>query len=153
MIKIDLHTHSTFSQDGKGVLADMVKFAFMQGCSYYGITEHFNADYSEELNGTFRSMNVGEYFSTARMLQKAYSGKMNILVGGEFGFSNDMNACDYYSEIIDKFEPDFIINSVHSYNGTDYCFLGERYSKKEKCLTYEMHTVAHAREGLPFRGR
>lgn len=136
MIKVDIHTHSAFSQDGKSLLCDMLKVACEQGCSYYGISEHFNADYLQQLNRLLRPMDIVEYFSNARLLQKEYEEKINVLVGAEFGYSDDEKTCAYYCEIINKYQPDFIINSVHSYGGLDYTLLRKAFSKEEICKSY-----------------
>ena len=55
-----------------------------------------------------------------RHLQEDYEGAMNVLIGAEFGYSDDKSAQAKYQAVIEKYSPDFIINSVHGEGGKDY---------------------------------
>ena len=44
-ILTDVHTHSTFSADGKSPLSDMLATAYGKGLGIYGVSEHFDYDY------------------------------------------------------------------------------------------------------------
>ena len=45
MITADIHTHSTFSEDGRSDIRDMVEAAISAGLQTYGISEHLNYEY------------------------------------------------------------------------------------------------------------
>lgn len=121
---LDLHTHSTFSHDGRSGLEELCAAACEKGLLFYGVTEHFDYEaicedkaQEEKLKG--QRAREGEYFHAARHLQDDYAGAMNVLVGAEFGFSEDENICKEYAETYEKYRPDYLINSVHCLGGVD----------------------------------
>lgn len=121
----DMHTHSTYSHDGRTELGDMLATAQRMGVAFYGVSEHFDYDYhlenfSEEEATRLRNSNPDEYFHGARHLQEDYAGVMNVLVGAEFGYSDDKAVQEKYQATVKKYAPDFIINSVHGIDGKDY---------------------------------
>lgn len=126
MILTDVHTHSTFSADGRTPLAEMFARAEALGLQYYGISEHFDYDYLAEhvlCEGKQVPMiDAPAYFAAARALQAERGHGTRLLVGGEFGFSPDKKAQALYAEAIRTYAPDFIVNSVHTVDGTDVWF-------------------------------
>ena len=74
-MKIDIHTHSTFSHDGQSSLEKMVKAAKEKGIKYYGISEHFDFDYCEEEKLKCRPINKQQYFVTCRELTVPFRGR------------------------------------------------------------------------------
>lgn len=148
-ILTDMHTHSTFSHDGQNGLKDMLATAQKKGIAFYGTSEHFDYDYDEEkMSAEFyaqtRNANPEDYFHAARHLQDDYAGVMNVIVGAEFGYTNDPVAQDRYVREYEKFRPDFIINSVHSIGGVDYCRI---QFTKDKAQTYREY-LSLIRESL-----
>jgi len=125
----DVHTHTAFSPDGKSSVEEMLKTAFEKGAAYYGISEHFDYDYKTD---KLRFYGGGEpvytdpklYFSRAHVLKEDYSGRMRVLVGGEFGFTENPAAAPLYRELIENYKPDFVVNSVHTQGFFDYCEKG-----------------------------
>ena len=122
----DIHTHSTFSADGESPLSQMLDRAAGLGMTFYGVSEHFDYDYLADgvlaQGKPVPMIDAAAYFSEARRLQKAYAGRMRVLVGGEFGFSRNPAAQAMYRETIGRFSPDFVVNSVHTVNGADVWF-------------------------------
>ena len=117
----DIHTHSTFSFDGVDELQDMLCSAQRKGVAFYGVSEHFDYDLLVRGNRTGRRMiDEAEYFHRARHLQEDYQGVMNVLIGAEFSYIKDEKALALYLEVVEKYKPDFIVNSLHSINGEDY---------------------------------
>ena len=121
----DVHTHSTFSPDGRSSLEEMLSTAQEKGLTFYGVSEHI--DYDLQLAGTISDAYADkgftkpeEYFHAARHLQEDYAGVLNVLVGAEFGYSEDARAVKMYQEFIDKYAPDFVVNSIHTLHGIDY---------------------------------
>lgn len=115
----DVHTHSRFSPDGVDELSDMLAAAREKGLAFYGVSEHFNYDLIEDEAGEYAIDEEG-YFHAARHLQEDYAGCMNVLVGAEFGYTDDENAQGRYAFIYEKYRPDFVVNSIHALRGRDY---------------------------------
>ena len=112
----DVHNHSTFSFDGVSPLEEMLKTAQQKGVAFYGVSEHFDFDEGKADGGT----NAEEYFHAARHLQEDYAGVMNVLVGAEIGFSPESQFIERNRALIEKYNPDFVVNSVHARGGEDY---------------------------------
>ncbi|MBQ9118210.1 MAG: histidinol-phosphatase HisJ family protein [Clostridia bacterium] len=143
----DVHTHSTYSPDGVSPLEEMVKTAQAKGIAFYGVSEHVNydmlvAEQDGRIYATERHTDVDGYFHAARHLQEDYAGVMNVLVGAELGYTDDVRAQNMYKELIQKHSPDFIVNSIHTLGGIDY-WSGDPYytegreSVRDKREVYE----------------
>lgn len=129
----DIHTHSNYSFDSNTTLADMLETAYQKGIVYYGVSEHFDYDiYFLPPRKDQPQIDEGEYFHSARHLQEDYEGAMHVLVGCEFGYSDDARVMEMYEKTIEKYCPDFIVNSVHTLGGADYYFQALFYTKDEK---------------------
>lgn len=137
-----MHTHSfPASHDGKNTLAEMLEQAQKKGVDFYGISDHFDYDYDickmlpEEYRLT-RNGDEEEYFHTARHLQEAYEGVMNVAVGAEFGFSEKAEVQGRYAATYEKYRPDFVINSVHGGDGKDFARYTFPESKEDAYRMY-----------------
>ena len=122
---IDLHTHTTYSHDGKNTPAEMLACAQKRGIAFYGVTDHFDYDYDtsmmdEEEYKRTRNGDEGEYFHVLRHLQEDYAGVMNVLVGAEFGYSDKADVQGRYAMTYKKYRPDYVVNSVHGMGGLDF---------------------------------
>ena len=140
MILTDVHTHSTFSADGDSPLEEMVARARELGLGYFGVSEHFDYDYPPAglvyADGSPAGIDEEGYFARARALQKQYgSENFCLLVGCEFGYTDDPEAQRRYAGVIQKYRPDFIVNSVHTCDGAD-CWFGEYFGGKDKLYAY-----------------
>lgn len=148
----DLHTHSTFSHDGKMPLQQMLDGALEKGFTFYGASEHF--DYDIFFGGKNLEINTGvrkianidaeSYFHTARHLQDDYAGCLNFLVGAEYSFDEQPQVIDAYIKCDEKYKPDYVINSIHSLDGLDfyYCTIDPEYQFKDKQTTYGLYLDA-----------
>ena len=117
----DIHTHSTFSPDGKSPLADMVAAAKAKGLRYFGISEHFDVD--EASHALYGETTSPACFAAARKLQAAENTEtFTFLVGAEFGYTEEEAAIARLKEISEVYHPDFIVNSVHIVDGVDAWF-------------------------------
>ena len=121
----DMHTHSAFSHDGKASLSEMLAAAYARGFAFYGVSEHFDFDiilskFSPEAQKKLINAEPEIYFHEARHLREDYEGAMNVFIGAELGFSDDKEVQKKYCEFVEKYKPEFIINSVHSVEGVDY---------------------------------
>lgn len=130
----DMHTHTTFSHDGKNTPAEMLEAAQKKGLAFYGVSDHFDYDYDLSLMDEAEKIAVqngdeGEYFHALRHLQEDYEGVMNVAVGAEFGYSEKSEVWGRYLSTYEKYRPDFVINSVHGVGGRDYAryqFVGNK---------------------------
>ncbi len=127
--RTDLHTHSRFSHDGRNTLEEMLSAAREKGLSFFGVNEHFDGGYKLEYfpekwqKELERERSVrDEYFHHARYLQEDYAGVLNVLIGVEFGYDDDVEVQKKYAEHCQKHRPDYVINSVHGVDGKDYCY-------------------------------
>lgn len=132
----DVHTHTKFSPDGIDDIFTMVSAAKSKGVKYYGISEHFDFDIKvdglyvgDEDTPTYTP--AEEYFSCARKIQKEEKD-LTLLVGGEFGYTRNEAAATLYNELIEKYNPDFIVNSVHANGVSDYYFQKPYIGKNKK---------------------
>lgn len=145
MILTDMHTHSTFSNDGRSSLADMAEKAKTSGFRFLGVSEHLDTD---SVSGKIFTMtDVPAYFSAARRLQEEIGGEdLTLLAGGEYGYSPEPGAQDELSAISARFCPDFVVNSVHIVDGHD-CYFADYFEGKEKKTAYAAY-LARVRESL-----
>ena len=142
MERIDIHTHSTYSSDGRSSLDDMAEAALAQGVDVFGVSEHFNYDYERMhllLDGK-EDVPIDEagYFAHIRRLQKRYAGRMQVLAGAEFGFDHSSRAQERYARTAEKYCPDFIVNSVHTCLGGD-CYFPSYCDGKSKEYAYNSY--------------
>lgn len=140
MILTDVHTHTTFSPDGADDIFSMVAEAERKKIAYYGIAEHVDYDYKVNkflFDGKEPEYtDLDEYFSVARELQKRERGRIQLLVGLELGFTPNRAVIPLYNEIKGRYNPDFIVNSVHSDRYSDYYF-PQAFGGREKSVTYK----------------
>lgn len=120
----DMHTHSTYSHDGRADLKDMLACAQEKGLGFYGVSDHFDYDYilsnfGEEA-ARLKNADPERYFHGCRRLQEDYAGVINVVVGAEFGYSDDKNVQEKYRATVEKYAPDYVVNSVHGDHGNDY---------------------------------
>lgn len=142
MILTDIHTHTTFSADGRSDIKDMIEEAIRKGLTYYGISEHFNYDY-DRMNLTAEGEEVPPidekaYFTCIRKLQKKYANKIRLLAGAEFGFDHDTRTQERYRATAELYKPDFIVNSVHTCLGMD-CYFPHYCTGRTKEYAYNAY--------------
>ena len=137
----DMHSHTTFSHDGKNTPAQMLEAAQKKGIAFYGVSDHFDYDYDFSLMDEAERLatkngDEGEYFHTLRHLQEDYEGVMNVAVGAEFGYSENPKVWGRYALTYEKYRPDYVINSVHGQDGRDYALRSFSQDKKTTYLEY-----------------
>ena len=137
----DMHTHTTFSHDGRNTPEEMLSAAQRKGIAFYGISDHFDYDYDlslmdEEERTATKNGDESEYFHALRHLQEDYEGVMNVAVGAEFGYSEKPEVQGRYASTYEKYRPDFVINSVHGEGGRDYARYDFTKDKQQTYLEY-----------------
>lgn len=136
----DVHNHSKFSADGVSPLEDMVSTAKEKGLRYFGISEHFDYDYIAlglKIHGLEPPYTDADaYFKMAAALKQRYNfSNFTFLAGGEFGFTESNWCFEEYAKLIEKYCPDFVVNSVHTVNGLD-CWYADYFKDKSKDRAY-----------------
>lgn len=113
-----------YCQHAKGKLADVVQTAVEQGFSHYGLSEHCPRERvqdlypNEEAGGTAQLAEAFEsYNREARALQARYAGQIDILVGFETERLPPLRWAQYMTELRERYQPDYIIGSVHDVDG------------------------------------
>lgn len=143
MLLTDIHNHSKFSTDGKSPLEDMVQTAKMKGLRYFGISEHFDYDYIAlglKIHGFEPPYTDADaYFKKVAELKERHNdSSFTFLAGGECGFCENSRCFDEYSRLIEKYSPDFIVNSVHTVDGLD-CWNADYFEGKTKEQAYRAY--------------
>ena len=143
MILTDIHTHSTFSADGDSSLTEMAEAARDMGVRYFGVSEHFDYDYSPAgltyEGGKPAATDEDGYFYEVRRLQRELNCRTFMLLAGcEFGYTDNVTAQKKYAAVIEKYTPDFVVNSVHTCDGAD-CWFGEYFNGKSKEYAYSRY--------------
>lgn len=116
----DVHNHSEYSHDCNVPLVEMVESALDKGVAFYGTSEHFDYDITIVCEDLSQSIDEERYFHDARHVQEDYAGVINVLVGAELSYCDDPRVIQANARICEKYAPDFIVNSVHTYKGHDY---------------------------------
>ena len=106
-IKMDLHSHTTYSYDGQSTMEEYIKQAIKNKVDVLCFTDH------AELMSWFKNFYIlryDKYFDEFRRLKEKYEGKIKLLIGMEFGTPNILKEeFDYAS----KYDFDMIIGSQH----------------------------------------
>ncbi|MCL2675902.1 MAG: histidinol-phosphatase HisJ family protein [Firmicutes bacterium] len=131
MEKIDTHTHTYFSVDGKMDIFDLVKYAVGHDYSYIATTEHLDGDYLYCVDTRdVGQIDLNAYRKGFNDAKKQTPKGLYLAFGIECGYCGE--AVPHYRDIFAKTAFDVIINSVHSVDGTDIyiSFAGEGWAKK-----------------------
>lgn len=120
MLLGDFHTHSTLD-DGKSTLEEMAA-AYDLGLTHLGFSGHSFEEYGQDF--CLSRANVPVYLETARKLQEAYRGRMEVFVGMEL---------DYFGE--NPGGLDYVIGSVHCVKqGDAACYVDESSQASQRAV-------------------
>ena len=129
---LDLHSHTTFSFDGRQEPEEAVRRAIELGCKVFGFSEHLDYDYV--VNGMQVCLtDVEAYYKNVQTLKQKYADRITLLCGLECGF--DLMAQGYYKGLFEKYSFDYCINSVHVLEKKDLYF-AEAFMRKSKKQAY-----------------
>ncbi|MBE5756738.1 MAG: histidinol-phosphatase HisJ family protein [Clostridiales bacterium] len=106
-IKMDLHSHSTYSYDGRSTMEEYITEAIKNKVDVLCFTDH------AELMSWFRKyyvLHYDKYFDEFKRLKEKYEGKIKLLIGMEFGMPNVLTEDFDYAT---KYDFDMIIGSMH----------------------------------------
>lgn len=109
----DYHMHSNFSMDSAVNSEDMVKAAKKKGLKAICITDHIDL----EVNGGKHDIifNLNDYFKEINRLKYSYNDDIEVLAGAEFGMQDKLEK--RYEDIAKRYPFDYIIMSIHSFDG------------------------------------
>jgi histidinol-phosphatase (PHP family) len=133
----DLHSHTYFSHDGRCTIEELVNSAINKKIKYLGISEHVDFDCLYN-NMDIKQFNPDAYFLAAFNIKEKFKNQINILVGIECGFNDAPEVNKMYFDLIKKYEPDFVTNSVHMVEKIDYYFAnyGDKRTVYENYLNH-----------------
>lgn len=145
--KINLHTHSSFC-DGKNTAEEMVQSAIERGISVLGFSGHcmypLNPEFYTPVDHLWHmpSERIADYAAEIRRLAKKYEGQIKLLLGFEADY---FCSTRYGNAIPDKaayarFEPDYLIGSVHFINASDEEFGFYTVDNKAECVEQALNT-------------
>lgn len=117
-MRADYHMHTSFSQDSDSVPESMIQAAIQKGLRTICVTDHHDLDYVE----SGWEIDFEDYFETFRKLQKTYRHQIELLIGVEFGMQPHLN--DKYTDLVRRYQYDFVIGSVHLFDGFDPYYPG-----------------------------
>ena len=114
----DLHVHSIFSYDSEETTENYIRKAIERKDERIGFVQHY--DYDCFLAGDKNQLcDLDAYKNEIDRLKNVYGEKIKIFFGIEFGY--DDCAENRYAELADKYQFDYVINSVHLVGGKDCC--------------------------------
>ena len=115
---VDIHLHSGFSFDSNEKCENYLSAARDAGVPVIGFSEHY--DYDALIDGANITVaDVPKYVDSLKSLKTKFSAP-EILCGIEFGYRDI--AVAHYRELIDRYDFDYVINSVHTLAGRGDCF-------------------------------
>lgn len=129
----DYHMHSSFSNDSKTDMEDMIKKSIDLGLKEICFTDH--VDYDLDADDDW-GIDYNKYFDKIKFFQDKYSGKISIKQGIEFGLQKQI--IDRCSKEANMYPFDFIICSMHAINKSDLYF-GHFFKDKTQHEAYETY--------------
>ena len=109
----DYHLHTSFSDDSRTPMEDMVLRAIHLGLDEVCFTEHVDHGIKTVLNCDYAA-----YFAEAARLQEKYAGRIVIRRGIEFGVQT--GTARQFRADFDQWPFDFVILSNHQVDGREF---------------------------------
>ncbi|HEY5583962.1 MAG TPA: histidinol-phosphatase HisJ family protein [Ruminiclostridium sp.] len=130
----DSHIHSKFSTDSHLEVQAACKKAVEIGLKGLVFTDHVDYDYPD-FDDDFL-IDFDQYFKFFNKLKNEWENKLNILIGIEMGFQPHL--LDKINKILDTYNFDFVINSVHIIDHIDP-YTGVFFKGKTQHQAYERY--------------
>lgn len=137
---IDLHNHTPLCNHATGTPQSYAAAAFAQGCKVFGFSDHAPMDFDQKYRMSFAQMPL--YEAQILELQEFYKGKMEVKLGYEVDFIEDLMD----ARVLDA-KVDFLVGSVHFLRGWGFDnpeFIGGFRSKEIDSLWQEYFTAIEA---------
>ena len=141
--KINLHTHSTFS-DGKNTAEEHVLAAIEKGFTVLGFSEHSMhpldpAFYSAvDSNWHMQPQNFSKYVAEVKRLKEKYADRIKLLIGFEadYFYSPAIGLAAPDKAPYSEYSPDYLIGSVHFiYTQKGFFTVDNKSEEVQKALT------------------
>lgn len=133
-MKVDCHSHSKYSHDGRADPLKMMAAAREKGFGYYAVTEHLDRDYKYCKKERFlKQLNLPRYYRRAEKLRQIDCEETFFAFGVEAAYS--AKASEWYEKTLKKYDFDVVINSIHTINGGD-AYFGKFYRGREQDEVY-----------------
>lgn len=129
-MKADFHMHTNFSTDSDALPEQMIEAAIKQGLHTICITDHQDVDFPEHISPTGFRLDFDAYFDALTKLQEKYQEQIEVLIGVEFGLQSHLGSV--YKKIAETYPFDFIIGSVHIFDGMDPYYKGYFQGKTDE---------------------
>ena len=117
-MRADYHMHTSFSYDSDSAPEEMIQAAIQKGLKTICITDHHELDYIEP----GWEQDLERYHEMLRDVQEKYRSQIEVLAGIEFGMQ--LQTGERYAELARSFPYDFILASVHVFDGYDPYYPG-----------------------------
>lgn len=147
---VDIHLHSAFSFDSDEKYENYLNAARNANVPAIGFSEHY--DYDALIDGADITVaDIPKYVDELRVLKASYSYP-EILCGIEFGY-RDVSV-EHYRQLIDRYNFDYVINSVHTLAGRGDCFhdkFFEGKTLKESYLDYFKAVLESVRADFDYQ--
>ena len=128
----DMHTHTTFSVDGKDDITTMCRYAIVKGISCICFTEHFDLNPQDYGFGFFK---LNEFSKAITEVQHEFGAKLEILKGVEFGEPH-LYPKEFAQIVAQDF--DMILAGLHCI-GPDFVGNSELIAKYTLAQIFEMY--------------
>jgi len=141
---LNTHTHCDYSPDATGTLREVLDEAVRLGLSYIAMTDHLELG-----NEKYRKvLEVDNYYNDIMSLKSEYLKKgLYVATGVEVGWQK---STEYKAkEILEKYPFEYVINSVHQFDGANSATSYEFYSKYIEAVSnsvdavYEYDAIGH----------
>lgn len=109
------HTHTVLCGHAQNTVEEMVLSAIDRGFSEIGISEHFGSCW---FTHTIRPENADFYFAECRRVKEKYKDKIKVRIGVELEWE-EYNHNIRFNDL-KKYDPDYIIGSVHILKGFNF---------------------------------
>ena len=133
-MKVDSHSHSKYSHDGRADPLKMLEAAKAKGLGYYAVTEHLDRDYKYCRKERFlKQLNLPGYYKRVEKLRSVDFGGIYFAFGVEAAYCE--KATPWYEKELKKYDFDVVINSIHTIHGGD-AYFGRFYRGREQDEVY-----------------
>lgn len=130
----DCHVHSTFSTDSKLQAETACEIAISRGLDGIAFTDHLDYDFPDYDDGFLIDFDI--YTEFMDKLKKRYESKLKIIKGIEVGIQH--HVISDTNNVLEKYNFDFIIGSVHIIDGHDP-YRVVYYNGKTKAQAYSRY--------------
>lgn len=106
---IDSHSHTFYSKHAVGTVDELVRASIVAGVKILTITDH--APFPVDSDNRLLEAELECYFADIERARQEHQGQITILRGLEFDYMPGSDA--YNRDLLDRFELDFAIGSIH----------------------------------------